>query len=193
VIEVTISFDSTHSYPPRREAVAALEQRGFSCQYLEGEIAAVALPAVTAAVRGRAAKCDLECWSREILGGVNDFEAQLTRLKTTPADQRHGVAAQVRELLKSFEAAAVEHCRTAQSLFAGHLGTNSCQELYQYHERLGVDMDRFERQIASYELSGDPIVLLTLGSRIVRELRDQLSAEKKLLGDLHGVLPLPAP
>jgi len=54
-------------------------------------------------------------------------------------------------------------------------------------------MDRFERQIASYELSGDPIVLLTLGSRIVRELRDQLSAEKKLLGDLHGVLPLPAP
>jgi len=41
-------------------------------------------------------------------------------------------------------------------------------------------MDRFDRQIASYELSADPIVLLMLGSRIVREFRAHLGAEGNL-------------
>jgi hypothetical protein len=44
---------------------------------------------------------------------------------------------------------------------------------------LGIDLDKFERQMASYQLSGDPSVLLTVGQRIIRELTEHLAAEEE--------------
>jgi len=44
-----------------------------------------------------------------------------------------------------------------------------------------VDLDKFERQMVSYGLSKDPTVLLTLGARMIREMRTHLVAEEQLL------------
>jgi hypothetical protein len=43
---------------------------------------------------------------------------------------------------------------------------------------LGIDLDKFERQMASYQLSGDPVALLSMGERIIRELTAHLMAEE---------------
>jgi hypothetical protein len=53
------------------------------------------------------------------------------------------------------------------------------------HERFGVDLDKFERQMVSYGLSKDPTVLLTLGGRIIREMRAHLEAEELLCFQCH--------
>ena len=47
------------------------------------------------------------------------------------------------------------------------------------HERFAVDFDRLLRQVTSYEQSGDPTVLLTLGSRMTNELGAHLDAEDR--------------
>jgi hypothetical protein len=61
------------------------------------------------------------------------------------------------------------------------------------HERFGVDLDKFERQMVSYGLSKDPTVLLNLGARMIREMRRHLEAEEQLWRGLsHGSLVLPA-
>jgi len=46
---------------------------------------------------------------------------------------------------------------------------------------LGIDLDKFERQMVSYQLSGDPTVLLTMGERIIRELNEHLSGEEEFV------------
>jgi 2-iminoacetate synthase len=57
------------------------------------------------------------------------------------------------------------------------------------HERFGVDLDKFERQMVSYALSNDPTVLLNLGARMIREMRGHLDAEEQLWSALfHGSL-----
>jgi|SRR5271157_215829 len=185
---------STHSYPPRREVVLALERRGFSCRYLEAETAIVASPADMAAGQAQTVEFYLESWTSEheqIKERVDDFEAELGRLKTTPAGHC-AAAGHLRGFLKSFASAAVEHCRTAESLLARRSDAPARREFCGYHERFGVDLDRFDRQIASYELSADPIVLLMLGSRIIREFRAHLCAEEKLLTDFGVALQMPA-
>jgi hemerythrin-like domain-containing protein len=80
----------------------------------------------------------------------------------------------------------IEHCREEEkALFAqfqGRVATpEQIQTLRQEHESFGVDLDRFERQMASFQLSGDPSVLVTLGTRIIRETREHLKAEDALL------------
>ena len=52
------------------------------------------------------------------------------------------------------------------------------------HERFGVDLDKFQRQMVSYGLSRDPTVLLTLGKRMMREMRAHLEAEEQLSSHL---------
>jgi len=44
------------------------------------------------------------------------------------------------------------------------------------HERFGVDLDKFERQMVSYGLPKDPTVILTLGSRMICEMHAHLEA-----------------
>jgi hypothetical protein len=44
---------------------------------------------------------------------------------------------------------------------------------------LGIDLDKFERQMASYQLSGDPTVLRSIGERTIRELGEHLATEEE--------------
>jgi hypothetical protein len=79
---------------------------------------------------------------------------------------------QLRACLKLFATAAVEPCRAAESRLAGWRTPMPAREFCEYHERFGVDIDRFEQQVASYELSADPIVLRTVDGRIISEFRN---------------------
>jgi len=177
---------ATHAYPPRREVAATFQSRGFTCRYLAPESAAP--PAeqplrVTQPVEAG----DLEQWRREhreIRARLADWENFLERLKTTPAAERQVVAAELRETLTFFETVAVAHFRYEETVVFAALAQgaeNAAQvaDLRRGHERFGVDLDRFQRQVTSYELSGDPSVLLTLGARMIRELREHLEAEEK--------------
>jgi iron-sulfur cluster repair protein YtfE (RIC family) len=94
------------------------------------------------------------------------------------------VAAELRETLTFFETVAVAHFRYEETVLFAALARgaeNAAQvaDLRRGHERFGIDLDRFQRQVTSYELSGDPSVLLTLGARMIRELREHLEAEEK--------------
>jgi len=118
---------------------------------------------------------------------VDEFEGELERVKIAP-DGHHAAAAHLRGFLKPFATAAIKHCRTAESRLARCADAPARREFCEYHERFGVDMDRFDRQIASYELSADPVVLLMLGSRIIREFRTHLCAEQELLTGLGTII-----
>ena len=179
---------STHSYPPRREVVAALEQRGFSCRYLAEERETPQTPS-----RSRRAGLDVERWAREheqIRARTRDFELELSRSVATPPAERQAAAAVLRTILEFFSTVVIEHCRNTETFLSPALEQDARHDLRAYHERFGVDLDKFERQIASYELSGDPTVLGMLGNRILREFREHLGAEEELLGDWSGAASL---
>jgi 2-iminoacetate synthase len=182
---------ATYSYPPRREVLATLEQRGFACRYLAPEDGSKSA-GLRAEARAPVVAADLDRWAKEhgqIRFHLAEWEEFLERLKTTPADERQAAAAALGEILVYFESAVVEHFRYEETVLFAALGQQAegagqIAELRQGHERFGVDLDRFRRQVTSYELSGDPGVLLTLGSRTIRELREHLEAEEKLLRTL---------
>jgi iron-sulfur cluster repair protein YtfE (RIC family) len=116
-----------------------------------------------------------------------EWEGFLEKLKAAPAAERQAAAA-LRKVLRYFETVVVEHFRQEETVLFATLGqqAESAAQIPEWrrgHERFGVDLDRFQRQVTSYELSGDPSVLLTLGSRIIRELREHLEAEEKLWGN----------
>ena len=74
-----------------------------------------------------------------------------------------------------FKTYAMDHCRREENAFfstfaSSQTRTAKFQAFRDAHERLGIDLDEFERQMASYQLSGDPTVLLTMGERAIREL-----------------------
>ena len=115
-----------------------------------------------------------------------EWDEFLEKLKATPASERQAVAAALREILTFFETVAGRHFRYEETILFAASGQQAesaveVSELRRGHERFGVDLDRFQRQVSSYELSGDPSALLTLGSRIIRELREHLESEEKLL------------
>jgi iron-sulfur cluster repair protein YtfE (RIC family) len=91
----------------------------------------------------------------------------------------------LRDILEYFKTVLTTHCRREESeLFpALHRDGDAAPRLAALraeHERFGVDLDKFERQMVSYGLSKDPTVLVTLGSRIIREMRAHLEAEERL-------------
>jgi hypothetical protein len=94
-------------------------------------------------------------------------------------------------VLHFFQTFAIEHCRKEEADFLQALGQHpdglSRLEGFRLdHERLGVDLDKFQRQLVSYGLSGDPGVLLTLGDRIIRELREHMNAEEQFMETWSG-------
>jgi hypothetical protein len=104
-------------------------------------------------------------------------------LERQPAD------ASLREILEYFKTVLTSHCRKEESeLFpAFHRDAELTLKLAAFradHERFGVDLDRFERQMVSYGLSRDPTVLLSLGARMIREMRAHLEAEEQLSSSL---------
>jgi len=173
---------SIHYYPPRREVVEALRQRGFASRYLaeEKERHADGLDLEHAAP---APSFSIDDWARqhdEILERVTSFERDLADLESMPPEKRREAALSLRRIIEFFQSTAIEHCRLAEKYLTAGLPEPQRQALVQYHERFGMDLDKFERQIVSYELSGDPTVLLTLGARICREFRDHLASETRI-------------
>jgi 2-iminoacetate synthase len=182
---------STHYYPPRGEVVAALARRGFSCRYRAEETES---PRIESRECGtEPTKADLKRWAEEhaeIRSHLNDWQVLLSGLAsrrgTGQAEPQAGPAG-LREVLDFFKTSVIAHCRNEETVLfqAPRLrgqhaaGAPQLEKFRREHERLGVDLDRFERQLVSYGLSGDPSVLLTLGDRIIRELRQHLDAEEQ--------------
>ena len=103
----------------------------------------------------------------------------------TQALERHAAAASLREILEYFKAVLATHCRQEESELFPALHpdaevTSKLAVLRAEHERFGIDLDKFERQMVSYGLSKDPTVLLTLGARMIREMRAHLTSEEQL-------------
>jgi len=181
---------STHDYPPRREVVATLEQRGLACKYLAEEMPCQI--ARTASATGTT--IDEKRWMdqhAQVRARLQDWEMALDRLSVNGIQpvERQAADASLHEILEYFETVLTAHCRQEESeLFpAFHRNADITSKLAAFredHERFGVDLDKFERQMVSYGLSRDPTVLLTLGNRMIREMRAHLEAEEQLSSDL---------
>ena len=181
---------STHDYPPRREVVATVEQRGLACKYLGQEMPCEI--ARTASATGTA--MDEKRWidqHAQVRARLQDWEIALDRLSKngTQPVERQAADASLHEILKYLETVLTAHCRQEESeLFpAFHRNSDITSKLAAFredHERFGVDLDKFERQMVSYGLSRDPTVLLTLGARMIREMRAHLEAEEQLSSHL---------
>jgi 2-iminoacetate synthase len=184
---------ATHYYPPRREVVAALGRRGFSSRYLADETEPPRIEAPESESRRRGT--DLKGWAEEhaqIRSRLNDWQVLLSELATLRAAGPEASTAGLRLVLDFFRTSVIAHCRNEETVlfqaFSQHAARAPQMEQFRReHERLGVDLDRFERQLVSYGLSGDPSVLLTLGNRIIRELRQHLDAEEQFWSRLGGI------
>jgi 2-iminoacetate synthase len=181
---------ATHAYPPRGEVVAALEQRGFTCRFLAPEARPVpaSQPGQGAEVSG-SPRADTLRWAEEhaeIRARLAEWESALQQLPSLPPAQSPTASGELRALLHYFETVVVEHCRWEEAVLfpaqtPGGTQTTEVASLRDEHERFGIDLDRFARQITSYEQSGDPTVLVTLGGRMIREFRRHLEQEEQFL------------
>jgi 2-iminoacetate synthase len=177
---------STHYFPSRREVVRALGQRGLTYRYLAAETPPPAWR--TAALAPAAAGEWAEAFD-QLRDRLTDWEKALQGLRAEAPAGRPEAAAAMRRELDCLKTVAIDHCRQAENglaITAGETPERKAQfeSLRRYHERFGVDLDKFERQIASFELSGVPTVLLSVGSRIVREFRSHLKEEEELASAL---------
>ena len=179
---------STHEYPPRREVAATLEQRGLTARYLAEETPC----AVALAAPAREPAVDTKRWTEEhaqIRARLQVWETALQRLSDNRAlaSGRQAAEAALRESLDYLKTLLTTHCRREESEAFPALQQHTAlaaklAALRAEHERFGVDLDKFERQMASYCLSKDPTVLLSLGGRMLREIRAHLEAEEHLWG-----------
>ena len=146
---------STHDYPPRREVVATLEQRGFACKYLAEEVPCEI--ARTASASGTA--IDEKRWigqHAQVRARLQDWEMALDRLSMNGSQpfERQAADASLHEILEYFETVLTVHCLQEESeLFpAFHRDADITSKLAAFredHERFGVDLDKFERQMVS--------------------------------------------
>ncbi len=132
---------------------------------------------------------DLVKWQEEhakIRTALRDWQVILGGLTVHPGENltdRQAALAALRMTMHFFKTYAMDHCRREEHTFFGAIPPSpdlaaKLQAFRDGHERLGIDLDRFERQMASYQLSGDPTVLLTLGERAIRELNEHLAMEE---------------
>ena len=190
---------ATHAYPPRSEVVAEFTRQGYACRYLEPEIperlAALAAPSRESeapAVLRRSA-----CEHGEIRQRLSEWQAFMEGLRDSPAHLRWVAASELRERLQYFETSYIAHCRNEENAMQA-LATLTPEDevrvgrLRGEHERFAVDLDRWLRQVVSYEQSGDPTALLTLGRRMTGELGAHLDAEDQFFAAwLDGGSPPP--
>jgi 2-iminoacetate synthase len=205
---------STHDYPPRREVRATLEQRGLAGKYLAEEMPCEIAPTAPAPGTAMSEKrwMDQHAQMRARLQDW-EVALDLLSGNGSQAAERQAADATLREILGYFKTVLTTHCRQEESeLFpafhqgaegtsrraagpkngtcatpAPHRDDEIIPKLAAFradHERFGVDLDKFERQMVSYGLSRDPTVLLTLGARMIREMRGHLEAEERLSSDL---------
>jgi len=106
----------------------------------------------------------------KIRAALQDWQAILAGLVLNPGKnltERQSALAALRMTLYFFKTYAMDHCRREENVFFRMFASSPglAAKLLAFrdgHERLGIDLDKFERQMASYQLSGDPTVLLTL-------------------------------
>jgi 2-iminoacetate synthase len=179
---------ATHAYPPRAEVAKSFERMGFKGLYLAAESAVPASDKMGSAEPLEAPGFYADRWAgehREIRTRLDEWASVLAKLPSVPASERQTVAWALRNLLRHFVPLVIEHCRGEEKALFGTImdrieDQSSISELLRDHERFGIDLDRFARQVTSYELSGDPTVLVSLGGRIIREIRDHLDREDDL-------------
>lgn len=178
---------ATHAYPPRREVVRELQARGFTVLHLaeEREVpsAVAAPPAGTPLDHGR--------WLRErneVRTRLLAFADALAGLEAVRPAEHARAARLLEDRLAALRDVAMQVSREEEELLfpraLGVLNPETIESLRRDHENVAVDLDRFERQIASYRQSGDPTVLLTLGRRMIGELRRHLRSEESLLEEV---------
>jgi hypothetical protein len=179
---------STHGFPTRREVVEVLAARGLKSLYLEAET-----PLADPTLHSPAVPPDVVKWREEhakIRAALQDWQAILAGLDAHPGEnlkEREAALAALRMTMHFFKTYAMDHCRREENAFFPTLPPNSdsaarIQAFRAGHERLGIDLGEFERQMASYQLSGDPTVLLSLGERTIRELNAHLVGEEAFVG-----------
>jgi 2-iminoacetate synthase len=177
---------ATHVYPSRREVMAQFTRQGYACRFLEWEDSTPPAALPVAGQEGltlqRLERSAREHW--EIRAKLDDWESFLQSLRSKSSHHRWVAAAGLRERLRFFETTYIEHCRAEENLIQASLaeqpaGKARVAALCADHEHFAIDLDRFQRQIASYEQSGNPIALLMLGGRIISELREHLDAEDR--------------
>jgi 2-iminoacetate synthase len=184
---------STQQYPPRRDVAAEFQRRRLGSQYLAEE------SKIPAPLRQptQVVKMDRKRWGGEhaqIRARLDDWQARQAWLATQGAEGapvRQTGEGDLREILHFFKTFVIEHCREKETVLSQALSQHpeyaaSMEGFRQAHERFGVDLDKYERQLTSYGLSGDPGVLLTLGGRIIRELRAHLEAEEAFALQVTG-------
>lgn len=186
----------THPYPPRREVVAEFARRGYGCRYLEQESAKAPDQPSAEPVEMSVAEVVKRCLHghREMHSRLDAWEEFLDKLQTASRYERWIHAGELRVLLRFFETEAIEHCRYEENALLPLLqrsseGKSLVPGFFQDHERFGVDLDRFQRQITSYEQSGDPTVLVSLGERIIREFRYHLTREEDFITNWSQTAP----
>jgi 2-iminoacetate synthase len=176
---------STHGFPSRREVAGVFAGRGFKGLYLEAETPLPAPERPSSAVPP-----DVVKWREEhakIRAALQDWQAILAGLVLHPGENltdRQAALAALRMTMHFFKTYAMDHCRREENaLFRTFApspdSTAKLQAFRDGHERLGIDLDKFERQMASYQLSGDPSVLLTVGERAIREVNEHLAMEEE--------------
>jgi 2-iminoacetate synthase len=177
---------ATHAYPPRSEVVAEFTRQGYACRCLEPEDSEK-LAALVTRSPGDGAPAVLRrsaCEHGEIRQRLSEWQTFMESLRDTPGHLRWVAAGELREHLRYFETSYIAHCRNEENAmqalasFSPEHETRIAQ-LRTEHERFAVDLDRLLRQVTSYEQSGDPTVLVTLGSRVINELGAHLDAEDR--------------
>ena len=175
---------STHGFPSRREVAAVFATRRLKTLYLEAETPRVAPQRSSTVVPP-----DILKWQEEhakIRSALQDWQAILAGLVQHPGKNltdRQAALASLRMTMHFFKTYAMDHCRREETAFLRTFAPGpeaaKLQAFRDGHERLGIDLDKFERQMASYQLSGDPSVLLTVGERTIRELNEHLAMEEE--------------
>lgn len=179
---------STHGYPARREVVETLAAKGLKTLYLGPETPPPATPSRTP----RSAP-NLLKWKDEhdaIRAGLGAWQEVLLSLGMHPGEGRESALEALRTTTHSLKTTAMEHCLDEENVLFPVLATDNksqtqVEEFRTAHERLAIDFGEFERQMSSFQLSGDPTVLFALSGRMIRELNQHLAAEESVWAQVY--------
>jgi hypothetical protein len=179
---------STHGFPTRHEVVKVFAVRGLKSLYLEAETPLAASP-----LPSPVAPPDVLRWREEhakVRAALQDWQSILAGLALHPGEEiadRQAALAALRMTMHFFKTYGMDHCRREEHALFNTFERNAdstakLQAFRDGHERLGIDLGEFERQMVSYQLSGDPTVLRSLGERVIREMGEHLAVEEEFAG-----------
>jgi hypothetical protein len=166
--------------------------RGLKSLYLEAVRPLAASPSPSPVVPP-----DVLKWRDEhakIRAALQDWQAILSGLALHPGEniiERQSALAALRMTMHFFKTYAMDHCRREENAYFRTFATSpdSAAKIHVFrdgHERLGIDLGEFERQMASYQNSGDPTVLRSLGDRVIRETHEHLAGEERFASGALG-------